>query len=181
MNVIGLSITRPVFITMITSFFIVVGLISLTRLPVDLYPEVSYPALTVRIELPGASPQEVEQLVTKKMEDALSTLSGLELMRSISRTGTSQVNLEFGLGSDIKFQEMQVRGKLGNLKRSLPEVASDPVIFRQDLDDIPIMEIAIYGNQPASRISMIAEDVLAKRLSQLTGVGAVSLNGERQE
>ena len=179
MDIIGLSIRRPKFVTMITTFLIVVGILALRKLPVDLYPSVSYPVLVVRATLKGAAPEEIEQLITKKMEDSLSTISGITTLRSVSRESSSIVIMEFDAAVDVRFQEIQVRGKIANLKSQLPIDMKEPEIFRQDPDDTPIMEIAVTGQRSASEISDLADDVIARQLRQLPSVGQVDLIGQR--
>jgi HAE1 family hydrophobic/amphiphilic exporter-1 len=181
MNLIRLAIARPIFVTMIMLFLVVLGTLALFKLPVDLYPSVAYPVMAVRADLPGAAPEEVEQLVTKRMEEALSTLPGLVNLRSSSRPGTAMVMMEFDIGTDIRFQEIQVRGKIGNLKRRLPDNLSDPVVYRMDPDDTPIIEIAITTNKSAAEISKFADIEIANALRQINGVGAVNLSGTRSE
>lgn len=179
MQIIQLAIKRPKFITMVTTLFIVLGILALRKLPVDLYPSVSYPVLVARAQLPGAAPEEMEQLITKKMEDSLSTISGITTLRSVSREGTSIVIMEFDAGVDVRFQEIQVRGKIANLKAQLPEDMKEPEIFRQDPDDTPIIEIAVTGSRSASEISKLADEVIGRQLRQVPSVGEVDLAGER--
>ncbi len=181
MNIIDLSIKRPKTITMITLFLIVLGFLGLKNLSVDLYPNVSYPVLVVRAEFPGAAPEEVERLITEKMEDVLSTLSGLNTLRSVSRDGMSLVIMEFDSGVDVRFQELQVRGKIANLRNALPDDMREPEIYRQDPDDSPIIEIAVTGDKTASELTEFADKVLARRLRQVPFVGEVELSGERRE
>lgn len=180
MDLIKLAIGRPVFISMVTLFLVAIGVISLRSLRVDLYPDVSYPVLAVRINLSGAAPEEVEQLVTKRVEDTLSTIAGVQTLRSISREGGSTVVMEFVAGTDVRFQEMQVRAKIANIRRSLPDDISEPVVYRQDPDDTPIIEIAVTGDREASLLTKIAEDDIARLLSQVPGVGEVNPNGTRK-
>jgi HAE1 family hydrophobic/amphiphilic exporter-1 len=181
MNIPRLAIERPIFITMVTVFLLVLGLIGLNRLPLDLYPSLTYPVLAVRTDLKGAAPEEIEQLISRPIEDALSTVADVSSIRSISREGMSYVILEFNQGTDIKFQEMQVRGKVANIRRRLPDAASEPVVNRQDPDDTPILEIAMTGQRPSSELSKLADDVVARRIRQMEGVGEVNLRGARTE
>lgn len=181
MNLIRLSIQRPIFITMLTLFFVVLGSLALRRLPVDLYPEVSYPVLSVRANLSGAAPEEIEQLLTKPLEDTLSSLPGINVIRSSSREGMAIVTLEYVPSADIKFEEMQVRAKVANVRPSLPDDMSEPVVARQDPDDTPIIELAITGNRTASELTRIVDKDIAERLRQIPGVGEVELGGERME
>jgi HAE1 family hydrophobic/amphiphilic exporter-1 len=180
MDLIKLSIQRPIFVSMVTLFLVAIGGISLSKLPVDLYPDVSYPVLAVRANLDGAAPEEVEQLVAKRMEDTLSTIAGVQSLRSISREGSATVVMEFVAGTDVRFQEMQVRAKIANIRRQLPEEVSEPVVFRQDPDDTPIIEIAVTGDRPASSLTKIAEDDIARLISQVPGVGQVDIGGSRK-
>ncbi len=177
MKLIDVSIKRPVFISMVTLFFVVLGALAMTRLPVDLYPTVSFPVLAVRASLPGAAPEEMEQLVTKRLEDTLSTIAGVKSMRSVSREGNAFVVLEFDLGDDIRFQEIQVRAKVANIRRSLPEEMDEPVVSRQDPDDTPIIELVLTGDRSVAELSRLADDVVAAKLRQIPGVGQVDLGG----
>ena len=181
MKLIEVSIKRPVFISMVTLSFVVLGAIALARLPVDLYPNVTYPVLAVRASLAGAAPEEVEQLITKRLEDELSTVAGVETMRSISREGASIIIMEFGLGDDIRFQETQVRAKVANVRRSLPEEMGEPVVSRQDPDDTPIIELTVSGDRSIAELTTIADDIVADRMRRISGVGQVDLGGESRE
>lgn len=180
MDLIKLSIQRPIFITMVTTFLVAVGVLALRALPVDLYPDVTYPVLAVRATLPGAAPEEVEQLVTKRLEDALSTVAGVKVLRSISRESQAIVTMEFDTGVDIRFQEIQVRAKVANVRPSLPDDIDEPTVFRQDPDDLPIVEIAVTGDRPASALTDLTEDEIARLLRQIPGVGEVDLSGTRK-
>ena len=181
MNIPRLAIERPIFVTMITVFLLVMGMLGLSKLPLDLYPSLTYPVLAVRAELKGAAPEEMEQLVARPLEDALSTVADVNSIRSVSRESSAFVILEFNQGADIKFQEMQVRAKVGNIRRRLPENVSEPVIYRQDPDDTPIVEIAMTGNRPSSEISKLADDIVARKIRQIEGVGEVNLKGAQKE
>jgi HAE1 family hydrophobic/amphiphilic exporter-1 len=179
MNILRISIERPVFVTMIALFLATLGILALRSLPLDLYPNISYPILAVRTDLPGAAPEEIEQLITKRIEDNLSTIAGIKTIRSMSREGTGFVLLEFDIGADIRYQEAQVRAKLSNMRNSLPDDMSDPVVVRQDPDDTPIMEISLTGPLTAAELSDIADQVVAKKLRQIEGVGDLDLAGAR--
>ncbi len=181
MDLLKLSIKRPIFITMVTLLLITLGFIALKKLPIDLYPSVSYPTLAVRSSLPGAAPEEIEQLITKRLEDVLSTISGIKTLRSVSREGNSVIILEFDTSIDIKFQEIQVRAKVANARSRLPETMEEPIVQRQDPDDTPIIELAVTGKRSTLELSKLADRVIANRLRQIAGVGEVSLNGERLE
>lgn len=179
MNLIDLSIRRPIFICMVTLFLVVLGLLALRTLPVDLYPDVSPPVLTVRVQFPGASPEEVEELVVKPLEDVLSTVGGVKNLTSASREGTGFVSLEFEAGRDVRQEENQVRAKVAEARRSLPEDIREPTVSRQSIDETPIVELVVSGPRSVSELSSLAENGVAKQIRQLEGVGEVSLSGER--
>jgi HAE1 family hydrophobic/amphiphilic exporter-1 len=177
MNLPQLAIARPVFISMVTLMLVVLGVLALTRLPVDLYPDITYPVLAVRTSYDGAGPEEIESLISVPIEDVLSTVADVKTIRSISREGNSFVILEFNQGTDIKYQETQVRAKVGNILNRLPEAAGIPVVSRQDPDDAPIIELVLQGNRPASELTELADDVIGRRLRQVAGVGEVTFSG----
>lgn len=181
MNIPRLAIDRPIFITMVTVFLLVLGLMGFGKLPLDLYPSLTYPVLAVRTDLKGAAPEEMEQLVSRPIEDALSTVTDVSSIRSVSREGMSYVILEFNQGTDIKFQEMQVRAKVGNIRKRLPEAASEPIVNRQDPDETPILEIALTGKRPSSELSTFADEIVARRIRQIEGVGEVNIRGAHKE
>jgi HAE1 family hydrophobic/amphiphilic exporter-1 len=156
---------------------VVMGILALQRLPVDLYPDITYPVLAVRTSFDGAGPEEVESLVSVPIEDVLSTVADVKTIRSISREGTSFVVLEFNQGTDIKYQETQVRAKIGNIVNRLPERAGSPTVFRQDPDDTPVIELVLQGDRPASELTEVADNVIARRLRQIAGVGEVTFSG----
>ena len=179
MNLINIAIKRPIFISMLTLFLVAIGILALRDLPVDLYPDINYPVLAVRTNFPGAAPEEVEELITKRLEDTLSTIAGVKQLRSISREAQSYVTLEFETGTDIRFQEIQVRAKVAEVRRLLPEEIDEPTVFRRDPDDLPIVEIAVTGERPASMLTELTEDEIARRIRQIPGVGQVELSGGR--
>lgn len=164
---------------MITFFAVICGILAIRRLPVDLYPDVSYPVLSVTANLPGAAPEEVEDLLTRPIEDVLSGISGVASMRSITRESRVNVNLEFGADSDMAYQEMQVRAKIASIRNRLPDGLDEPTIQRQDPDDTPIIELALSGSQSISELSTFAKDEIVEKLRQIPGVGEVTLSGER--
>src|ERR1700722_17726751 len=116
MNLADLSIKRPVFITCVVILSLAAGLASMSRLGVDLFPDVTFPVVTVTTPYPGAGPREIETLVTKPLEDELSTLSGIKRLTSENREGFSIVIAEFTLETDVKYAEQQVRDHVGIAK-----------------------------------------------------------------
>lgn len=167
MKIITLSTRRRVTIAMFTIGILLFGLVSLSRLNVNLLPELSYPSLTVRAEYPGAAPAEIENLISKPVEEALGVIKNVQQVRSVSRTGQSDVIIEFGWGTNMDYAILDVREKLDGLQ--LPLEASRPVILRFDPSLEPIMRYALhYRDSPDS-----TEEIFAAT-DETTGVVAAS-------
>ncbi|MEX0771489.1 MAG: efflux RND transporter permease subunit [Balneolaceae bacterium] len=142
MKIIDLSTRRRVTIAMFTIGILLFGMVSLSRLKVNLLPELSYPSLTVRTEYPGAAPAEIENLVSKPVEEALGVIKNVQQVRSVSRTSQSDVMIEFNWGANMDYAILDVREKLDALQ--LPLEASRPVILRFDPSLEPIMRYALH-------------------------------------
>jgi HAE1 family hydrophobic/amphiphilic exporter-1 len=171
MKIIDLSVRRRVTIAMFTVGILLFGLVSLSRLKMNLLPELSYPTLTIRTEYEGAAPAEVENLITKPVEEALGVVKNVQEVRSISRSGQSDVTLEFAWGTDMDFASIDVREKLDAL--SLPLESERPVILRFDPSLDPIMRYALYadGEETADPQQDIQFTSLGKRQNQLLDQG----------
>ncbi len=156
---------------------VLLGVVSLTRLPVDLLPDLSYPKLTVWTTYPGAAPAEVEASVTVPIEGVLSTLSGLRRISSVSREGVSLVTLEFPWGRDMDVAMLHVREKLDELRWLLPRDVDRPTILRMDPRSQPIMGVAVSGAD-LRHLTGLCRDVFKRRLEQLPGLALVELVGE---
>ena len=178
--------TRPVAITMFILALAVFGGVSLVRLPMDLLPEISYPTLTVRTAFPGAAPEDVEDRVSVRIQESLSTLPGLVRTTSISRAGFSDVVLEFDWGTRMTFAVQEVRDRLDGVR--LPDTAERPLILRYDpnLDPILRMGVSLPEGKLASeeesiRLRWLAENRIKRELEGLEGVAAVQVRGGLQE
>lgn len=180
MDLADLSIRRPVFITCIIFLMLVVGWISFKKLPVDLYPNVEFPIVTVTVVYPGAGPSEMETLVTKAIEEEISVIAGLKRVTSQSVEGTSQVMAEFNLGIDAQYAEQQIRDKVGSARPRLPNDVLEPVIRRLDPSALPIMTLALQGDAGDARLYDIADQVVKPQMEKIAGVGLVDLVGGRK-
>lgn len=173
-----LSITRPVTILMLVLTLVILGWQSRNRLPVDLYPDVQLPMLFISTVYPGTGPEEMETLVSKPIEDQLSTISGLKKLSSTSAEGVSQVVMEFELGTDINEASADVRSKLDALRNALPQDAKAPVVMKLDFGAAPVITLNVASNRISSiEVRRLADDVLKDRLSQASGVASVSVSG----
>ena len=182
MNLAELSIKRPTFITCLILLMLAVGAFSVTKLGVDLFPDINFPIVFVSTPYQGAGPAEIETLVSKPLEDELSTLPGIKRLSSISMEGVSQVVAEFSLETDIKFAEQQVRDRVGGAKRLLPKDIEEPVIRRLDPSDQPIMILSLTSKEGMSEAEMfdIADDTIRPKIEQIDQVGLVYVLGARK-
>lgn len=175
------SVRRRVTVAMATLTVVLFGLIALGDLKVNLLPDLSYPTLTVRTEYTGAAPQEIETLVTEPVEEAVGVVKGLRKLKSISRTGQSDVVLEFAWGTDMDRASLDVRDKLETL--NLPLEVRSPVLLRFNPSTEPILRMVLTGADGASsdaelmRLRRYADDELKKRLEPVSGVAAIKVGG----
>ncbi|MBL8018474.1 MAG: efflux RND transporter permease subunit [Leptospirales bacterium] len=177
MSIASLSIRRPIFITSLVLLLIITGFFSLTRLGVDLFPDVTFPFVAVNTIYKGAGPEEVENLISRPLEEELSSIQGLKRLTSRSQEGFSLVFAEFSLGTDIKYAEQQVRNKVARVKRSLPDGLDDPLVIRLDPADQPVIRYALFANLPPAALYELAKEKIKPRLEQVTDVGSVTLIG----
>src|SRR5919106_3705244 len=146
MSIPRFAIRRPIMMTMISAIVILLGAISLTRLPVDLLPDIQQPTITVRVNYPGVGPLEMEELVTRPLEQALGAVAGLERMESTSSEGSSRVSLNFAWGTDLNEAADDVRSRMDRVRGRLPEEAEPPMVFKFDANAWPIMGIGVEGD-----------------------------------
>ncbi len=177
MSIPRLAIQRPVTMFMISGVITLLGAISLTRLPVDLMPEFEQPTLTVRTSYTGVGPLEMEELITRPMEQAVSAVPGLTRVDSTSSEGNSQVRLNFDWGANLAEAADEVRTRIDRMRNRLPEDADPPTIFKFDSNALPIMQIGIEGDFDPVTLREMAQNELAPRFERVDGVAAVTVNG----
>jgi HAE1 family hydrophobic/amphiphilic exporter-1 len=177
MKLADVSIRRPVFATMMIFALIVLGLFSYLKLNVDLYPDIDIPFVIVTTALPGAGPEQIENDVTKKIEDAVNPVAGVDYIQSTSQENLSMVMIAFKLEVDGKSAAQEVREKIAAIRADLPAEIKDPVIQRYDASSLPIFSITVSGNKSSKDITSFTKDVVKKRLENIPGVGSVDLVG----
>ncbi len=175
MKLIEFSLRRRVTVAMCAIAMVLFGIVAFGRLRVALLPELSYPTITIETRLPGAAPAEVEQLVTRPIEERVGVVSGAERLSSVSRPGLSQVTVEFGWGRDMDFAAIDVREKLDVLR--LPDAAEAPVLLRFDPGSEPIMRLYLRGLDDLFELREVAEEVVEKDLESTPGVAAIEVRG----
>ena len=179
MNITEFSIRRPVTITMIFLATVVFGLVSLGRLNLRLLPEISYPTLTIQTEYPDAAPAEVENFVTRPLEEAVGVVNGLRTLRSVSRPGLSEITLEFSWKTAMQYAALDVRDKLDLVQ--LPKECDTPVILRYDPALDPVIRIGVSGTDNLVRLRYIADRTIKKELESLDGVASAKVLGGLEE
>ena len=177
MSIPRIAIARPVTMFMISAIIILLGGISVTRLPVDLLPDVTYPTVSVIVRYPGVGPQEIEQLITRPIEQTVSAVAGLEQLNSSSNEGSSRVSLSFAWGTDLSEAMDDMRMRLDRVRGRMPIDAEPMQIFRQDSNAAPIMSLGIEGNYDRVTLREMAENQIGPRLERVDGVAAVTTMG----
>ncbi len=177
MSIPRLAIHRPVTMFMISFVVVLLGAISLGKLPVDLMPESEFPSITVRVGYAGVGPLEMEELVTRPVEQAVSAIAGLEQVNSTSSEGSSMVRLQFAWGTDLGEASDEVRTRIDRIRARLPEDADAPTVFKFDSNAMPIMGIGVEGDYDAVTLREVAQNDLSPRLERAEGVASVTIDG----
>jgi len=175
-----ISITRPVLTTVGLLVFLIFGALAYFTLNLNLFPDVEIPYVTVSTVYPGAGPKEVETLISKKIEDAVSTVSLLERVESYSLDGVSIVILQFGLGKQVDIANQEVKDKIDAIINELPEDAELPLVQKVDIEAYPIMDVVLSGNLDSRQLYEIADKTLKDRFSQVNGVANVNISGGQE-
>jgi HAE1 family hydrophobic/amphiphilic exporter-1 len=162
---------------MISAVITLLGVISLSRLPVDLMPEFEQPTLNVRTSYAGVGPLEIEELITRPMEQAVSAVPGITRVESSSSEGNSQIRLNFEWGSDLSEAADEVRTRVDRMRNRLPEDADPPTIFKFDSNQLPVLQIGIEGEYDPVTLREVAQNEIAPRFERVDGVAAVTVNG----
>lgn len=181
MGIIKFAVKRPVAMIIIVSVVIILGFFALSRMTVDLVPEMEYPMAVVMTEYPGVGPEEVESQVSKPLEGSLNTLSNIEEIQSISTSGSSMIIVSFKWGTNLDTSINEIREKIGLIEGYLPSGVQKPMVIRMDPNMMPVMQIGINSDtMTLGQLQEIAEDVFEPRLSRITEVASVSITGGLQ-
>src|SRR5262245_1045751 len=172
-----ICIKRPVFAAMIILALVVVGASSYFKLGVDRFPAVDIPTVTVRASLPGASPEEAEAVLAQVLEEAVNTVEGVEMLRSVSSQGRSFVMATFGLDRDIDDAAQDVRDRVQGVTRLFPPGTDPPIVQKFDNERQGIMTISLSSNRSVRELSELADNVVRKQLERSSGVGEISIIG----
>ncbi|MDE6541566.1 MAG: efflux RND transporter permease subunit [Muribaculaceae bacterium] len=177
MSLYGNAVRRPIMTTLCFVAVVILGLFSLNTLPIDLYPDVETNTLMVMTSYQGASAQDIEQNVTRPLENVLNSVNDLKHITSKSREGISVITLEFEYGKDIDVLTNDVRDKLDLVSSSLPDDVENPTIFKFSSDMIPIVMLSVRASESMPGLYKILDEAVANPLARINGVGSVSISG----
>ena len=177
MSIYGSAVKRPIMTTLCFVAVLIMGLFSLSKLPIDLYPDIETNTIMVMTTYQGASAQDIEQNVTRPLENVLNSVSNLKHISSKSRENISVITLEFEYGYDIDVLTNDVRDKLDMVESQLPDDAENPIIFKFSTDMIPIMLLSVQADQSMPGLYKILDESVANPLARVPGVGSVSISG----
>ena len=180
MSFADISVRRPIFITCLVLLMLSVGYWCLKTLGVDQFPNVTFPVVIVNTTYPGASPDEIATLVSKPIEDEVSSISGIKRLTSTNLEGVSTVAAEFTLETDVKYAEQQIRDRVSSAKRKLPDDIEEPVIRRIDPGDQAVLVLSLTADLPEQKLYSLADDVIRPKLEQVNQVGLVEIIGGRE-
>ena len=177
MSIYRTAVDHPVTTSLLFLAFAIMGVFALTRLPVDNFPDIESNTIMVMSSYPGASAEDVENNLTRLLENSLNGVSDLKNITSNSRENIAVLTLEFEYGTDIDEATNDVRDKLDMISQTLPDGASQPFLFKFSIDDMPIMILAATANQSVSALDKILDERVATPLARVSGVGTVSVAG----
>ncbi|MCX5799957.1 MAG: efflux RND transporter permease subunit [Candidatus Eisenbacteria bacterium] len=176
----NLSVRKSVLATILLLALVVIGIFSYLRLTIDLMPPVDFPYVTVVTVYPGAGPEEIESLVSKPIEDAISSISGLKNTWSYSQEGVSVVLAEFTLETKVDFAAMDVKEKVDAVRSNLPDDVETPTISKFDFSSSPILNLAVTSQRPIQETYEIADKTIKRELSKVNGLAQIEVVGGRK-
>ncbi|MDO8432663.1 MAG: efflux RND transporter permease subunit [Candidatus Binatus sp.] len=175
-----LCVRRPVFATMFVGVLVVLGWFSYMRLGVDLFPKVDVPMVMITTFLPGAAPEETEARVTKPLEEAINTVSGIDELRSNTLEGVSRIMLQFKLDRELDAGVQDVRDKISTVLDRLPDGTKPPLVQKFDVGATPVLTITVTGYQNLKELTELARRRLKEPLESTDGVGSIDIVGGRE-
>ncbi|MCC8115747.1 MAG: efflux RND transporter permease subunit, partial [Planctomycetes bacterium] len=180
MNLAKFSIHRPIFTTMVTLIVVIIGAISLVRLPIDLMPDITNPVISIQTEYENASPEVVEELVTRPVEEAMAAVPGAEEVTSNSSEGTSNVTVKFAWGTALDVAVSDIRDRIDQVINRLPDDAERPTLFKFDFAAMPIVFIGISSEMDPVEMRRLIDDQIKFRIESINGVASMTIFGGRE-
>jgi hydrophobic/amphiphilic exporter-1 (mainly G- bacteria), HAE1 family len=180
MGLTRVAITRPVFILMVISAMVILGLVSFSRLNAELFPSINFPVVTVVTTYSGASPDDVDRLVTQPLQDAIAGIADIDVLQSSSSEGRSQITITFLDSADADTAAIDVQRRVGAVVNQLPADADTPSVLKLDPSLQPVLFLAVNGNVPLDKLFQIVDDRIKPRLESQNGVASVTVSGGLQ-
>ncbi|MEA2089027.1 MAG: efflux RND transporter permease subunit [Patescibacteria group bacterium] len=178
MNLPKFSVDKPVTITMMVLIIVVFGFISLSRLGLDMLPDIEFPVVSVVTSYSGATSEDIEDVITKPIEDTVATVKDVKSIKSFSQEGISAVMVEFNSGTNVDFAAQDIRDKIGLIKDYLPQDARHPMVIKMDVGAMPILGYGVMSdNLEILELKKILEDNIKDKIERLDGVASVELRG----
>jgi HAE1 family hydrophobic/amphiphilic exporter-1 len=177
MNITQTAVKRPIATTMVFLIIIVLGIMSLRFLPIDLLPDIEYTRLSINTLYPNVGPEEIETIITDKIENAIASVPNLEEVRSTSSEGRSQVRLDFAQGVNIDEAANDVRAALDRIRDDLPPEVESPRLWKFDPDNFPVVILGARSKRDMEQMTRILEREISQRFEQIPGVGSVDIWG----
>jgi hydrophobic/amphiphilic exporter-1 (mainly G- bacteria), HAE1 family len=177
-----LAVKRPIAVLMLVGVVLLLGVVSFTSLPLDLFPDMQFPVAVIITDYSGAAPLEVENMVTRPLEGALGLVQNIQSLSSTSSPGNSLILMQFNWGTDMNFALLEVRERIDMVRGFLPEGVSSPLVMKADPSMLPVVQLEVAGDESMEEILRLAETIIKPRLERQEGVAMVSLGGGgRQE
>ncbi|UCE25261.1 MAG: efflux RND transporter permease subunit, partial [Candidatus Zixiibacteriota bacterium] len=177
MNITRLAVNRPIATTMVFSIIIILGVMGFRFLPVDLLPPIEYPLLSIVTTYPTVGPEEIETIITDRIENAIASVPSIEEVRSRSEEGRSRVTLEFTQGTDIDAAANDVRAALDRVRDDFPPEVESPRLWKFDPDNFPVVILGAQSDRSMEELTRILEREISQRFEQIPGVGSVDVWG----
>ncbi|MCU0821363.1 MAG: efflux RND transporter permease subunit, partial [Spirochaetes bacterium] len=183
MKLTDLSVDRPILSMMFFVALIVLGLVSYSKMSLDLFPDIDFPIAAVILEYKGVGPKEIESTVSRPIEEALASINNIEDITSVSKEGSSMVIVKYVWGTDMSLAVSDMREKIDIVKRFLPEDIETPIVMKFDLSMMPILMLSISGkNKTSAELREYAEDELKSMIERVDGVASAGvMGGEKPE
>ncbi len=180
MSILDALIRRKVLTTVLVLIAIIMGGLSYFTMGVRRFPDIDFPMSVIVTSYPGATPDEIESEITIDIEDAISSVSGIEEIQSYSQHGMSLVMVQFDLDEDIDIKAMDLRDEIDLIRRQLPDDAEDPIVRKFDFEQLPVVTLALTGEYEVDELFKMAEDYLEDSIAQVPGVAEVDITGGRK-
>jgi len=181
MNLPEFAIRKPVTIIVAMLIFVTIGIISIIKLPLEMMPDVSFPGLMVQISYPSSSPEEVERIITRPLEDALATVNNLDSLSSTSSSSSSNIHMQFNMGTNMDLASMQIRDKIDQIRDQLPDDIENIRIRRFAMNDRPVINFSVSLPGELDNLYYWSENFITQQLERIEGVANVDIRGIRNK